>query len=122
MAALAYDCAAWNALQQPLRHFQALKHFEGVDKVQATLNDLAIKIMADSRRVAAVQASCPKILPDIQACAATAGTPGQIANPAHHPAILDAWLKGLPDDTLSGLKDAVAAEMAQRKKAAPKKR
>ena len=122
MAVAGYDCQAWGAFVMALRQANALKHFEAVDQMEAAMNRLANKIMADPRRVSAVQAGCPTHFSDIQQRGQTGATARQIPDPAHDPALLEGWMKSLPDDLLAEVEAAAKAEIAARKKAQSKKK
>lgn len=100
-----------------LSEANAIKHFEAVDRAETALNRQAVKIVADPRRLAAVQSGCPKFVTDIQNRAQSAGAPRQVADPAHDPSLLEAWLKSLPEDVLAEVETASKSETAARKKA-----
>lgn len=112
---MSVDCILWQKLQQGLGYASSHKAFETVDQIERALNTLAIKIIADPRRVAAVHQDCGKLLGDIQARAQAAGTPRQIPDPSHSPALIESWLPSLPDDVLVDVETAVKAAKASRK-------
>lgn len=122
MVAMGYDCQAWMAYTMALRQANAIKHFEVVDQLEASMNRLATMIMADPRRVAAVQAGCASHFSDIQRRGGGAAAARQIADPAHDPALLETWMKSLPNDFLLEVEAAAKAEATSRKKAKSKKK
>ncbi len=93
-----------------------MKAFETVDQVEAELNALATKIMADPRRIAAIQQDCSNRFADVQHRAQAAETARQILDPAHNGALLANWLAKLPEATLADVENAATAEKANRKK------
>ena len=115
MGMLNVDCLGWEATKQGLEHVESIGDFDAVDVQQRRLREQAVAILADPRRVAAVQKSCPKYETEMRTAAASPLAPKLIVDPAASATTAAEWATRLTDEEVKLIKDFVGAEAKRRK-------
>src|SRR5438045_1142680 len=107
------DCFAWEGYARGAKMAREMSAFPELDKIERDIEELAHDILADPRRVEAMQRDCPKSLQEVEARAAKP-VPPQSANPFSDPTALARSLRELSEDEFAAVEEVVAGERARR--------
>lgn len=114
MTRLATDCLGWEASEQQRKHAEEIADFPTVDYWERMMQLQAVSVLADPRRLVAVQGACPQYEAEMRAKAASSSAPAIVANPAFSPTAAAQWAQSLTDEELKTMKDFIGAETKRR--------